>query len=272
MNDAHSAPPEHPGREIDTVERRLRWAFVGIALLCTIVLVLAAFLLWRWQELSTVVLAVTLGLVAVALSVMFYAFDSLHRTTAGVRERLEALTFIDEATGVYNYRYLEIRLQEEMERVRRYRGSTALLYLDLDRFKLVNDRFGHQVGNVVLREIAQRLRSGTRSCDILGRLGGDEFLGILPDTSAEKSLTLADRLIQSIREYTYETRGGALIDFVTLKVGIAAFPENGEDMDQVIQAADSAVYQAKAQGGNCACLAEGVAADAAPRQGSRAAG
>jgi diguanylate cyclase (GGDEF)-like protein len=254
---------EHPGHEIEDVEKRLQWAFFCIACLCTIVLILVAFLLLRWPMLSTVIVGVTIALAVVSVIVMFYAFDNLHRTSHSIRERLEELTFVDEATGVYNYRYLDIRLHEEMERIRRYGGSSAVLYLDLDRFKLVNDRFGHPTGNVVLMDIAQLLRRSIRGCDIVGRLGGDEFLVISPDTGPEQAAVLGRRMVRAVQDYTRETSGGSVIDFLSLKVGVAAFPANGRAIDEVIRAADNAVYEAKAQGGNRVCVAENGAGPAA---------
>lgn len=250
--------PRNAGHEIEGVEKRFRWAFSTILYLGVIIVVLSGFILWHWRHFSPLQLAATLVLLLSSLVVVCYAFDSLHRTAHTIRERLEQLTFIDEMTGVHNYRYLELRLREELERARRYGRPAALLYLDLDRFKLVNDRLGHQVGNSVLREIAQLLKRSVRACDIVGRAGGDEFLVILPDTDAGRAAKLAERLVSAVKDYSHVTATGQEIDFVTLKVGVAAYPENGEGIDDVIRAADTAALDAKEQGGNCVRVAAGV--------------
>jgi diguanylate cyclase (GGDEF)-like protein len=255
---------KHAQHEIAGVERRLRWAFLLVLALCIIVLTLAALLLVDWRALGALMLGLIVALASSALILTLYAFDSLHRTARQVRQRLEALTFIDPATEVYNYRYIQIRLAEEAERVRRYRGVTSILYLDLDGFKQVNDRFGHPRGDTVLAEIARALRRNTRSCDILGRVGGDEFLVILPDTTPEHARSLAERAIQTVRDYSCETPSGARIDFLTCKAGVAAFPVNGEHVRQVVRAADDAVYEAKARGGNQVAVAAGIPPDSPP--------
>lgn len=260
---------DNPGLEIDKVEGRLKSAFVGIASLFVVIVILAIFLAMRWQELNIFVAVITIILLAWSLAVMFYAFDSLHRTSHNIRERLENLTFIDDATGVYNYRYLHIRLKEEFERIRRYGGATALLYLDLDKFKLVNDRYGHQMGNNILSEVAQLLNRTIRGCDIIGRIGGDEFLIILPETDSNQGSILGERMRANVEEYTYEMRNHQIIDFVRLSVGIASYPRNGDTIEHVIHAADDAVYQAKAKGGNTVCIAQDYIGDAPPATASR---
>jgi len=153
-------------------------------------------------------------------------------------------------TGVYNFRYLDMRASEEYERTRRYGGSLAVLFLDLDKFKQVNDRYGHQVGNIVLKEIATTARQKMRTCDVLGRIGGDEFLAILPQTDRKQAKVLADRLRQSIEQYSLRINEKNVVDFVRISIGIAAYPANGDSVESIICAADKAVYEAKKRGGN----------------------
>jgi diguanylate cyclase (GGDEF)-like protein len=173
-----------------------------------------------------------------------------------MKEVLRHKTFIDEVTGVFNYRYLDLRLAEEAERTRRHGGFTALLYLDLDGFKQVNDRFGHQVGNIVLEELGTAMSQSMRSCDVFGRIGGDEFLAVLPQTDRREAYVLAERIRQKVSDYSLEVGNAQQVDSLTASIGIAAFPVNGESMDNVITAADNAVYAAKQQGGDRVAMAD----------------
>jgi diguanylate cyclase (GGDEF)-like protein len=208
------------------------------------------FLIPHWRALPRHFVVSYPAVLLWSLIVTAYVFYSQVRISERTKDALRQRTFIDEVTGVFNYRFLDIRLDEEAERTRRHGGFTAVLYLDLDGFKQVNDRFGHQLGNAVLAEVATLLSQKVRSCDVFGRIGGDEFLAILPQTDRREAYILAERLREAVEDYVLAGEGDAVIDFVRASIGVAAYPVNGETMENVITAADNAVYESKKQGGN----------------------
>ena len=155
------------------------------------------------------------------------------------QNRLLDMAYRDPLTGLGNRKAFAEQLRQAMEKHR----SLALLFLDLDRFKEVNDRFGHDVGDDLLRQIAERLRNALRQPDRVYRLGGDEFTLILTESDAEGAQKLAERLRQALHE---PIRIGSLnIDFVTPSIGIALYPQHAEDAENLLKAADSAMYEAK---------------------------
>jgi len=196
------------------------------------------------------------GLTLWSLMGIIYSFYGLSGATIKAKEYFRRRSLVDQITGVFNYRYLELRLSEEEERTSRYGGLTTVLYVDLDQFKPVNDRFGHQVGDTVLGDIASAMAARVRVCDVFGRMGGDEFLAVLPQTDRRQAEILAERLRQAVADYQLDLADGQRIDFVRASIGIAAYPINGESMRDVIAAADAAVYEAKRRGGDTVCMAE----------------
>jgi diguanylate cyclase (GGDEF)-like protein len=158
--------------------------------------------------------------------------------------RLEELSQRDPLTQLYNRRYFVHRVDEELQRVRRGHPM-ALLMMDLDGFKHVNDKLGHLAGDDLLRRIARALEDSTRAVDVAGRFGGDEFVAMLPDTDLEQATVVADRLVNTVRSV------GSELDPrrpVTASVGVAmARPE--DDVTLLLNAADEACYRAKAAGG-----------------------
>jgi len=165
---------------------------------------------------------------------------------------LEQLLFIDECTRTYNRRYFFQRLGEEVARAKRYRRTFALLFVDLDRFKEINDVFGHLAGDEVLREVAARLRHVVRGVDLVFRYAGDEFAVILPETSADEAIVAAERLVAEFRRTpVYSSRAKRDIH-VTLSVGVAAFPADAADAQSMLERADQALLVAKHRGRNMA--------------------
>jgi diguanylate cyclase (GGDEF)-like protein len=165
---------------------------------------------------------------------------------------LEQLLFIDECTRTYNRRYFFRRLEEEVARARRYGRTFALLFIDIDRFKEVNDVFGHLAGDEVLRDVADRLRNVVRGVDLVFRYAGDEFATILPETSAEEAIVAADRVLGEFRRTpVYSSRAKRDIH-VTLSVGVAAFPVDAPDAQALLEKADRALLVAKHRGRNMA--------------------
>lgn len=168
---------------------------------------------------------------------------------------LENLSLTDALTGVANRRHFEWRLAEEIERARRYHYPLSALMLDLDNFKQINDAYGHVIGDIVLQQIAQRLKGALRRTDFLARYGGEEFIVLTPQTTADRALILAERLRRTVAESLIQVADNLLLH-VTISIGVAVFPEHAQNESELIQAADSALYKAKQMGRNRVCLFE----------------
>ena len=170
-------------------------------------------------------------------------------------ERLKRIGLTDSLTGVNNRRYLERRLQEEIGRTRRHPFSLSCMYIDIDHFKKINDRVGHQGGDEVLQEIALRIKTELRLSDALGRFGGEEFVVLLIDAEMPHALTVAERIRTSVAQRPIELSSSASIE-ATVSIGVTelsaadrVFPIERMSQ-QLIARADSALYQAKAAGRN----------------------
>ena len=163
-------------------------------------------------------------------------------------DRVEFLAYFDALTGLPNRTLLEDRIAVALASARRRNERIAFLFLDLDRFKVVNDTLGHSVGDLLLQEVAERLKKWVREQDTVARVGGDEFVVMLSGVQAETdAATAAERLVDLI------TAGFSLNDNmlnVTCSVGISMFPENGMDAETLIKNADAAMYNAKQKGPN----------------------
>jgi len=162
--------------------------------------------------------------------------------------------FVDDVTGAYNARYLFTALDHEIRRAERYGTQLALLFLDIDRFKLVNDQHGHLVGSRTLRRLAEVFGTCIRQVDTLARYGGDEFTILLVDTSLESGIQIAERIRAAVARAHFETRGSASLQ-VTVSVGVAAFPMHGREPEVLIDMADKAMYRAKSLGRDRLCSA-----------------
>jgi len=174
----------------------------------------------------------------------------LRQISVELAEKLEAFALFDEVTKVYSYRYLDHRLTEEITRADRGEQTLAVIYVDVDNFKEVNDRFGHMVGNEILTEIGHILKTSGRASDIIGRMGGDEFFTILPETTAAEAMAVAERMRDHIRYREFLAKGGQLVDFLTFSIGIAAYPHHATEKNELIGVADEAMYRAKRSGGD----------------------
>ncbi len=169
-------------------------------------------------------------------------------------QRAKERAFIDDVTGVYNARYLFTSLQHEIRRAQRYGTELTVLFLDLDRFKLVNDVHGHLVGSQTLRRLADVLRTCIRQVDTLARYGGDEFTILLTDTDLDTGLRIAERIRATVSETRFETRTDQPLQ-VRVSVGVAGYPEHGRTPEQLLDAADKAMYRAKSLGRDKVCSA-----------------
>lgn len=177
---------------------------------------------------------------------IWYFRDISDRKVA--EERIRFLAYSDALTGLPNRRLLQDRLTQALASARRQKGRVAVLFLDLDKFKNINDSLGHSVGDLLLQEVAHRLKNATRETDTVARVGGDEFLILLGEL---KELTdaavAAERLMDGIIG-EYSIQGHALN--ITGSLGISVFPEHGTDTETLIKNADAAMYSAKESGRN----------------------
>ncbi len=159
----------------------------------------------------------------------------------------QLLAITDALTGRWNYRYLSMNLGREIERALRFGRHLAVVMLDLDHFKEVNDRHGHERGNAVLREFTDRVGEQIREIDTLARYGGEEFVLILPETGLAGAQHVAERICGEVRGAPF-TRGGEEWLWITVSAGVAVFPEHGGTQEQLLRSADAALYQAKRGG------------------------
>jgi diguanylate cyclase (GGDEF)-like protein len=177
---------------------------------------------------------------------------SLTKEIALLREqcrKLEELSFVDELTGLFNFRYMHRALETEMERTRRTRLPTGLIMADLDYFKNVNDLYGHECGNAALVLVGQVLRESVRIIDVPCRYGGEEFAIILPGASLRESVRIAERLSDNIRysPVVFENESVAL----TASFGVAVFHSTDEStVAEFLKRADELLFEAKNSGRN----------------------
>jgi diguanylate cyclase (GGDEF)-like protein len=164
-----------------------------------------------------------------------------------LHQEAQRLSLTDPLTSLWNYRYLTLGLGHEIERASRFSRPLAVLMLDLDRFKQVNDHHGHQVGDAVLVEMAARMRTEVREVDTLARYGGEEFVVVLPETDAAGAARAADRLGEAIRSAPF-CAGTVHALTVTTSIGVAVFPEHGSTASRLLRSADDALYAAKDAG------------------------
>ena len=165
------------------------------------------------------------------------------------KEELERISRTDGLTQLDNRRHLEERLEEQFEHARRLHEQFAVVMCDLDKFKSVNDTYGHQAGDEVLRQCAAILRHEAREIDRVGRYGGEEFMLVLPGTQLDSAVTFAERVRKAVEAHTFTFAGGTLRR--TMSLGVAGWPHPKlADCDSLVKAADDALYVAKETGRN----------------------
>jgi diguanylate cyclase (GGDEF)-like protein len=166
---------------------------------------------------------------------------------ASLLDHLRSLAVLDPLSGCFNRRGFDEHLRVEISRARRYNRPLALVVVDLDYFKRVNDELGHDVGDEALREFGALLQRAFRATDRVCRFGGDEFAIIFPETTKQAVLLLADRLREDVVRHFLGTEVGRAL---TASFGVAAFPEDGGTPQELVRSADQALYRAKAEGRN----------------------
>jgi diguanylate cyclase (GGDEF)-like protein len=203
---------------------------------------------WKFALLDAGLLAILVALIA------HYAFvrpkdrqiQSMMADLEDARLKAEELARIDALTGVLSRRAVLEALGEEVERAKRHGDGLACLMLDLDRFKTINDRYGHQFGDKALRRIAQVIAELCRAYDHLGRYGGEEFLLILPETQLDGAIAFAERVRSAVAETSLDENGGRL----TVSIGVTVRLSDDGSPDTLIAEADQALFEAKAAGRN----------------------
>ncbi len=168
--------------------------------------------------------------------------------------RLHRLAVTDSLTGVYNREFMQKRLPQALERAAAQQSPIALALVDVDHFKAINDEFGHPVGDIVLKEVADRLKEVTRNNDWVIRYGGEEFLVVLPRADAGRGWEVGERIRGSLQARSVEADGAKE---VRVSIGVAQYVE-GETMEQTIKRADEALYKAKSRGRNRVEVASAV--------------
>ena len=182
---------------------------------------------------------------------------SIALDNALMHHKIQELSITDPLTTLFNRRYLNVRLDEEWARSVRHNKSISVVLSDVDNFKSVNDTYGHDKGDEVLKVLAAIFKENSRKEDIVARYGGEEFIIVLPDTTSDEARVLAERIRKTAENHIFEWMGRP----ATISVGVAAFPEiKAKDFDELVQAADQAMYKAKVAGKNRVQVSEGLAA------------
>ncbi len=205
----------------------------------------------RQDEVGTIMtyfnkMLVTIEHQAAEINTFATRLDAAYKELESTNARLKETSFKDEVTGLYNRRFFSLRLEEELSRYRRFNHPVSVVLLDLDGFKAVNDEFGHTVGDVTLRDVAQILMKHSRGINVVSRYGGDEFAVLLVETSKAGARLYADRIREVVAKYPF-SHG----KIVTASFGVASLPDDeAGTAEDLFRAADEALYAAKRAGKN----------------------
>lgn len=187
-------------------------------------------------------------LMGTAATQALLAFDK-----ARLFAKVERLAMTDDLTGLYNRRHFEMLAGNELARSYRYQRGLAVLYLDIDHFKAINDDHGHEAGDACLKELARLLRESVREADVIARQGGEEFVLLLPEAEPECALTVAERIRSTVEATQLSALGGT---HMTVSIGMANLDGRNVALDQLLREADGALYSAKSSGRNRVVVAE----------------
>ena len=175
-----------------------------------------------------------------------------------LEEELRRQAHVDYLTGIYNRRHFMERAEQELSRAHRYAKPLSMLMLDIDHFKQINDRHGHKVGDTVLKAVADLSQATFRDVDIVGRLGGEEFAALLPETDQPAALEAAERLRATIANARIPLPGAPPVSF-SVSIGVSSMDSPEDNIDALLQRADKALYKAKDSGRNRVCGRDGKA-------------
>ena len=253
-------------------DEHLRWALAGLAA-CTIAVaanhvILAPMVtlarghslreagVFSFESLSTDFILATLGLAVAAfwhLNPWLIPFAVaplllIHRSLA--IPQLQAEARVDPKTGLFNARHFTVVMQEELGRAQRFQRPMSLIMADLDLLRDINNTYGHLAGDAVLRGISEVFRQQLRHYDVPARFGGEEFSILLPETPPDQAYEIADRIRRAVAARQFEVETSSEPIRATISMGIASFPRDGDDMNELVHQADLAVYRAKLQGRN----------------------
>jgi diguanylate cyclase (GGDEF)-like protein len=212
-------------------------------------------LLGSWQENSIEYATLCMGYLAAALLawrplllvLIFLPLYVLHRSV--LIRQLEHAATTDEKTGLLNATSWQTLANNELHRAERHGMQLGLLMVDLDHFKWVNDQFGHLIGDQVLRAVADAMREEVRDYDLCGRFGGEEFVLLLPDTDLNRAIEVGNRICARIRNLRLESEDGPQLGMrLSASIGVATYPDAGSELDEILLAADNAMFAAKDSG------------------------
>ncbi|HHU94456.1 MAG TPA: GGDEF domain-containing protein [Alcaligenaceae bacterium] len=172
-----------------------------------------------------------------------------------LEQRMQNLALTDPLTGLANRRHFDERSEVELDQAMRTGSPLTALALDIDLFKKVNDTYGHAAGDEVLKALAQKVQSMLRGTDIFARMGGEEFVILLPETTIAQAASKAESLRKALAELVVSLPNGEQIQF-TVSLGVAGLSENMKDLKPLLEAADEALYDAKHSGRNCVRVAK----------------
>ncbi len=160
------------------------------------------------------------------------------------------MSVTDGLTGVYNHRYFQNQIELELSRAQRYDLNFSIILIDLDKFKKINDTYGHISGDRILKRISKQISNTLRKTDTVARYGGDEFVVLLPETGKENAVSVANRIRGNIDKANEREEIK-----INVSIGMASYPDNGVYSKDLVQKADSALYKAKEESRNRTCAA-----------------
>lgn len=167
-------------------------------------------------------------------------------------QRVQEMSITDSYTGIFSRRYFMERLKEEIERAKKHKYAFSFLMVDIDNFKPNNDRYGHLVGDLIIKKVVETIRENTRQIDTLGRYGGDEFSIILSETHQQEAELVAERIRKAIEVNSIHAYDETIK--ITVSIGISVFPQDADEPELLVEQSDSALYRAKKAGKNKVCL------------------
>lgn len=247
-------------------ETVLIWACISAALAAWVGYILTLRIIKPIQELCLVIQEVAAGNFSRQVDVysadrdvanllesfssMLSSFRNMVNKITGKKAELEILAITDDLTKLYNYRYFQRRLTDELEKARQYQYEVSLIMIDIDYFKRFNDTYGHPQGDRILRMVAQIIKNTLRDDDIVVRYGGEEFAIILSRINKQEALEIAERIRKNIETHQFTLGQEGSVASLTISLGLATYPEDATSKDELVARSDYALYQAKERGRN----------------------